>query len=430
MDVIVIGAGAAGLAAAARLALAHRVVVLEAGPRLGGRIFTHSLPALASFPLELGAELIHGSRVVTRALAAQAGLTTLPVDRLGNLRWGRPARPLAHLPEDERAMIDGLWADYDALRDAVLAADCSLEHWLRGRGWDGAALDAADVLLAQTCCARLDRLSALDLQREMHVDHSGGLEHGEARLAQGYNTLLAWLARGLDVRLGAPVHTVVRTARGVRVHSAAGVFAADACLVTASVAALQRGLIAFQPALTAHKRDAIAAMRMEPGSKLFYRFRERLWPADLTYMAGPGLAARWWTPGYGRAQAEPVITAYVTADRARALDALGGGDAEIVLGHGLRDLAALLGETPARLEDARVASHLQAWARAPWVGGAYAHVPPGAADARLALAAPEAGGLFFAGEATAHDTNPQTVHGAIESGWRAAAEISAWGAAG
>ncbi len=81
MDVIVIGAGAAGLAAAARLALAHRVVVLEAGPRLGGRIFTHSLPALASFPLELGAELIHGSRVVTRALAAQAGLTTLPVDR-------------------------------------------------------------------------------------------------------------------------------------------------------------------------------------------------------------------------------------------------------------------------------------------------------------------------------------------------------------
>ena len=71
-----------------------------------------------------------------------------------------------------------------------------------------------------------------------------------------------------------------------------------------------------------------------------------------------------------------------------------------------------------------------AWRRAAWAAdslalGGYAHLPPGAADARPALAAPEGERLFFAGEASAHETNPQTVHGAIESGRRAAAEARA-----
>ncbi|MEZ4733419.1 MAG: FAD-dependent oxidoreductase [Caldilineaceae bacterium] len=66
-----------------------------------------------------------------------------------------------------------------------------------------------------------------------------------------------------------------------------------------------------------------------------------------------------------------------------------------------------------------------AWASDPYACGGYAHIPPGAAAARLLLAQPEGGALFFAGEATAYDTNPQTVHGAIESGWRAASAIIA-----
>ena len=87
---------------------------------------------------------------------------------------------------------------------------------------------------------------------------------------------------------------------------------------------------------------------------------------------------------------------------------------------GLEELAQLLGVPD-------LASHLRAakrhaWAADPWALGGYAHVPPGAANARVELARPEENVLFFAGEATAYETNPQTVHGAIESGWRAAQE--------
>ena len=141
----------------------------------------------------------------------------------------------------------------------------------------------------------------------------------------------------------------------------------------------------------------------------------------MTYLAHTGIAARWWTPSYGR-ESEPVMIAYVTAGRARYIDALPDEDA---LALGLRELETLLGVR--NLEPYLAAARRASWALEPHTLGGYAHIPPGAADARLHLAAPLSGTLFFAGEATAHDSNPQTVHGAIGAGQRAAAEcLATW----
>jgi monoamine oxidase len=416
MHVIVLGAGASGLAAARRLHDAGVTVqVLEVRQRIGGRIWTDH--TFAPFPVEHGAEFIHGEHAVTHALVTAAGLEAIPVDRYGRLRWsdGGSARAIAALPVHRRDLIGALFRAFDRLRDmSGDAPDCSLAHYLRECGFDEEALTVADVLLAQTCCASVETLSCADLSRELRVDHAGRREY---RVREGYAALLEWYARGLDIRTGTVVRLVRHTSGGVIIETDAGIFHGDRCIVTIPVAVLQRGLPQFDPPLSARKRRAINALRIEPATKLFYRFDEPMWDANLTFMAHKGLSARWWTAAHTTRNAA-VIVAYATAARARALDAL---DDDEALAAGLEELQTLLGRRD--LTQRQRAARRVAWGADPFAYGGYAHVPPGAADARIVLAAPEGDTLFFAGEATAYESNPQTVHGAIESGWRAADEV-------
>jgi monoamine oxidase len=416
MHVIVLGAGAAGLAAARRLRDAGATVqVLEARHRIGGRIWTDE--TFAPFPVEYGAEFIHGEHAVTHALAAAASIETMPVDRYGRVRWsdGGVAHALDALPVARRDLITALFRAFDGLRDLPLdAPDRSLARYLRAGGFDDDALRVADVLLAQTCCASVETLSCADLARELRVDHAGKREY---RLRSGYASLLSWYASPLDIRFGAVARVVRHTPAGVAVETDAGVFHADCCVVTIPVAVLQQGVPQFEPPLGAQKWQAIRVLRVEAATKLLYCFDEPVWDADLTFMAHTGLAARWWPAAHTTRDAA-VIVAYATAMRARILDAL---DETAALAVGLRELQTLLGRDD--LAQRCVAARRIAWSADPCACGGYAHVPPGAAAVRRALAAPEGSTLFFAGEATVYDSNPQTVHGAIESGWRAADEV-------
>ncbi|MBW4438079.1 MAG: FAD-dependent oxidoreductase [Pleurocapsa minor GSE-CHR-MK-17-07R] len=422
--IVVIGAGAAGLLAARTLnAAGYHVTVLEATGAIGGRIRTDT--DFANFPVELGAEFIHGSNAITRTLVEESGLSVIPVNRMGNLRWGIPALPLGKLSLSERKLIVSLQRDYHALASAPLYGDMSLRDYFAGLGYDSDGLRMADVLLAQTCCASLETLSIADLQREMQVDHAGGLAYdGEARIEQGYAELLRMISRGLTIRLHSPVSDIQRHGGGLTIYAHGEAHMARACILTVPVSVLKKDTIRFDPPLSRAKRDAIHTFRTERATKLIYRFSERLWPDDATYLTGDMDAARWWAPDLGRGdQAIPVISCYVTANRARVFDLM---DDYAALRWGLVQLAELLGTSQYQLERHFVAGKRISWAHEPYARGGYAHVPPGAADARVTLAEPESGGLFFAGEATAYDTNPQTVHGAFESGIRAAREADAY----
>jgi monoamine oxidase len=414
---IIIGAGAAGLGAALRLALGGvETTLVEARERIGGRVHTHH--GFGPAPIELGAELIHGEGAVTHELARAAGVAVTPVDRYGGLRWsaGGPALPLAELPAATRELIAALRAAYARLPAADLDPDRSLAAVLGGQGFGPEAIATADVLLAQTCCASVETLSAADLARELRVDRAGPLEF---RPVGGYGPLLDWMAGGLRIVLGAPAEQVRHGPAGVRVVAGGRTYAADTCIVTVPAPLLAAGAIRFDPPLSPAKREAAAAFRTEPATKIFFRFRRQLWDPGLAFMAHTGLFSRWWTPAF-HVPGAPLLCCYVTAERARAADGL--GDAELRRA-ALDELAGLLGEPAVRAECEAVLR--SAWAADPLARGGYAHLPPGAADARPALAAPEGERLFFAGEATAHDTNPQTVHGAIESGYRAADELLA-----
>ncbi|MBL8116168.1 MAG: FAD-dependent oxidoreductase [Anaerolineae bacterium] len=419
-DTLVIGAGAAGLAAARKLHdSGQRILILEARDRIGGRIWTDD--KFTDFPIELGAEFIHGENAATIDLVHAAGLTTIPVDRYGKLRWAPvslPAVPLAELPAELRATITGLFMHYRALPQHDPLPDISLAQYLRGKGWDEEALKIADVLLAQTCCATLEDLSCADLIREMRADHAG---KEEFRIREGYGALLKWYSRDLPIQLNTLVRDIHWDENSVTVITANETLRARRCIITVPVSILARGTIRFIPDLPEDKHDAIHAFRTEPATKLIYRFREPFWDAETTFICHNGLATRWWTPGYGRDGAA-VIGCFVTADKARILDEQ---DENRALTWGLTELNWLLDARDTDLRKASIGARRVSWAFDAYARGGYAHLPPGKASARPILARPEGGVLFFAGEATAHDSNPQTVHGALESGWRAAAECGA-----
>jgi monoamine oxidase len=414
---LIIGAGAAGLAAAHALQAAGKnILVLEARERIGGRI--HTDYNLADFPLELGAEFIHGDHAPTYDLLRRANMGVIPVERKKKLWWALPnqaAFPLGvHSPELQ-ALVERIWSDAAGLSHARLDTDMSLADYLRKKGYKADQLAVADVLLAQTCCATLDGLSCYDLIREAQVDRAG---EGEARIAVGYSSLLKWYSQAIPIQLNSAVVEIQWGRGGVSVITQDHrVYHAKNCIVTLPVSLLQQRMIHFEPVLPRQKQWAIDAFHFAAATKLIYRFRQRFWDADLTYLCHPGTAARWWTPSYGRQGA--VIAAYLTDRRAWRVDQLPEAQA---LGLGLLELSKLLAVPMEALDRACTLAKRVAWAADPWTRGGYASLSPHKSEARPLLAQPEGNLLFFAGEATAYHSNPQTVHGALESGWRAAQE--------
>ena len=267
-DTLIIGAGAAGLAAGRKLHdVGQSILILEARERIGGRIWT--VDDFADFPIEQGAELIHGEGAVTHHLIQVAGFHTLSAPRKAFLQWGAPtgSKRIADLPAVLRTTIEALLAAYGALPQRLAPGlDLSLADYLRSQGFAADAISMADVLLAQTCCASLETLSCADLVREMQVDHAG---LAEFRPQEGYGALLAHYSAGLPLQLSCPVQTIRWNAQGVTVVTAQAAFTARHCLLTVPVSLLQAGSITFDPPLDSAKQQAIAAFRMEPATKLF-----------------------------------------------------------------------------------------------------------------------------------------------------------------
>jgi monoamine oxidase len=407
-DTIIIGAGAAGLAAGRMLHDAgKKVFILEAQDRVGGRI--HSDYFFGDVLIELGAEFIHGENAATHRLLQDYGLATTDAPRYRGMwwAWDKEAQARGNLPEAVQNVLAELDKAYAAIPETE--TDISLAEYFRQMGFDSEAIAYADVYFAQTCCASIESLSIADLAREMRNDTSG---KEEFRVKGGYSAFLAKYSEGLTIRLNEPVK-IIEQREIVLVQIGGGYYEAKTALMSVSLSVLQRGQIQFLPRLSPEKQAAIQAMKMQAATKLIYHFDKPYWDERVIYLLHRGKTPRWWTNGN-------LISCFATAEAAEHLDSLSEKEA---LAIGLEELSGMLNQ-PDLAEHCLKAKRIS-WAHEQFVGGGYAHVPAGAAEARLELAKPE-GRLFFAGEATAYHSNPQTVHGALESGWRAAREMLAF----
>jgi monoamine oxidase len=408
-DVVVIGAGIAGLAAAQSLIHAgYRVRVLEARDRIGGRIWTDDSPV--DGPIERGAEFIHGDSVAVWQYVQLLGLHAEKAPLWDGRRiWHHEALHRASVLEQSTdiARLNTI----DAQIIAYQGPDISFADWLAASGYTGIARHLADIRYAHASATTPERGSVHAMQSEFAAQLVEGGD--DYHIRNGYARIVEWFATGLDIHRQHPVTRIEQHPDSVTVHCQNGAeFIARNVIVTIPLALLQRECIAFEPALSPAKRTAIHALEMGSACKVLMRFRTPFWEPQTTFITLPDPAPVWWTIDPAR----PVLVGFFTGARADALRASPSPEATC--------RAALRTVYGAVVDEELVSWELVDWSADPWSMGGYSSVPVGALSARAAVACAE-GRIYFAGEATALDGHPASVHGALVSGQRAAAEIRA-----
>jgi monoamine oxidase len=418
-DVVVIGAGAAGLAAARDLAAAgNRVCVLEARERIGGRVDTHRVAGIA-LPIELGAEFIHGEAEATLAAVEAAPLIALQLP--DNHFWSRNGR---------WTKIDDFWTRINRVRAKIpnRKRDLSFAQFMRTRREiDPRLRELACSFVEGYHAAHADRISALSL-RTSDEEQEGS--NAQFRIISGYDRVMQWLLAGMppdrgELRLNSVV-TRVRWKRGdvtieTAIETARETIRARAAVITIPIGVWKApreaaGAIAFDPPLP-EKERAIAKIETGHVVKIAFRFRERFWDPNVNFLhTEDRFMPTWWTFAPVRAS---ILTGWAGG---HAADALLAESEEARIARALDSMAAAFSVKRRKIESLLVATYAHDWQSDPFSRCAYSYAGVGGAAAHKLLAKPVAQTLFFAGEATSGDETG-TVAGAIESGRRAAREV-------
>jgi len=424
-DVIVVGAGAAGLAAARALAESSaRVIVLEARDRTRGRVLSQPLGSL-DVPVELGAEFIHGDAPETSAYLREAGLAKVEtVDE----SWACDANATLAKTDDDFTSVDLFERARSLERDE--SVDAFLQRFER---------DSELRVEARRARAFVEGFEAADTKRAsvraIADELASGTDATSSRPVGSYAPLFAHLEQrcaiaGVDLRVDTRVERIAWERGRVTVETrdsdgTRATLVGRCAIVTVPVGVLREksGGISFAPPLPNVKQAALHGIEMGHAVRVALAFRTPFWERvsegryrDAAFFrCESGAFNAFWTqaPLGGRS-----IVAWAGGPRATSLDRL-SEDERVALA--LDSFGDLFSERDlARSEFEAGVTH--DWSRDPFAHGAYSYVVTGAEDARAQLGAPLEDTLFFAGEATATDGQCGTVSGAFGTGLRAARE--------
>lgn len=429
-SIIVVGAGIAGLAAARHLAEAgRRILLLEAGTRVGGRIFTLHRDGEV---VELGAEFVHGRPPELWALLDEAGLETYELDGPTlEFEDGRLApsvevteftpvlQGLEDLPGPDRTFAEYL--DQQALDPAARAAAIG---YVEG-------FNAADhrVISAQSLGAQQKAEDQIEGDRLF-------------RVREGYAALPEYIARKLRaaggaIKLGTHVKRITWSDAQVQVVADCNgkqvTFDGAKAVIALPLGVLQSEAVEFAP-VPEPVRQA-QRLRMGQVRRFTLIFHEKFWtahrdgtvaenavsePGEFSFLFSfSSMPPVWWTP---LPRPSCTLTGWVGGPRSKALSGLN----EEQLGRlACEALAIIFGLSAARLRSLLRSCHSHDWQHDELFLGAYSYVPAGALDASANMTIPAANTLFFAGEHTDTTGHWGTVHAALRSGLRAAQQVLA-----
>ena len=399
-DVVIVGAGAAGIAAARRIAASGRkFVLIEATNHIGGRCITDT--RTFGVPYDRGAHWIHAPdfNPVTK-LAAHRGLEVYPAPASQKVRIGRRYAREGELEDFLALQVRTDRGIAEAARKGDIACAAALPNDL------GDWRPAIEFVLGPFGCGK-------DLTQVSAVDFAKSIERNtDAFCRQGFGTLIASFADGIPVKLSTPA-TAVDTRREVTVETPSGTISARTAIITVPTSVIAAGAIKFTPELPKRQLDAFAQLSLgsydhialelvgnplgfETDDLVFEKSANAHTAAILANVSGTQLCLIEVAGSFGRelsAQSEAAMVDFA----AEWLAGLYGAD----------------------LKKAIKRSHATRWNSEPWARGAFSAAAPGGQGARRTLMEPLQNAVWFAGEA-AHETLWGTVGGAWESGERAA----------
>jgi len=440
-EVVVIGAGLAGLACAQALCQAGlRVRILEARSRIGGCVWTLH-PSLINAPVELGAEFIHG---LPRELWQIVERAELQTHELTGNRW--------RLEQARLAPASGSWGLIDNIFSRIdeSAPDQSFREFLEHACSDlprHTRIEAAAYVESFHACDA-SRISSHALARWHRSDQELQGQRG-FRLPKGCEGLVRALVAAskpdlLTVRLNTVVTEIAWKPGTVEVTAQSpeqpqhDSIRADAAVITLPLGVLQAppgtgGAVCFRPELT-EKADALKQLEMGSAIRLVLCFRHCFWTdpklvptpmPDMSFLSAPEeLFPTWWSSVSAKTA---MLTGWSGGARSEQLS--GRGNATIVE-RGLEVLRHVFGVPLESLRNLLQESFVHDWQSDPYCRGAYSYPLAGSKEAARKLGAPVGDVLFFAGEATDGSGNNGTLHGAIASGQRAATELLSCGGLG
>jgi monoamine oxidase len=423
-EVLVIGAGVAGLHAGRLLAEAgKRVAIVEARDRIGGRIWTQPIaPGDSQFPIavELGAEFVHGLPPETWALIKQAALSTFEID--GSVLRFDGTRLMA-ATEQQGPAENALQEMSQWLQKQPSGSDLSFAEYLEVQALDPLTARAAGNRVESFNAADQQRISVASLVKQQAAEDAIGADR-LFRLEAGYAALPNFLAEkfiaaGGTLILEAPVKKIVwkRSAVSAETTRAGGDFHfhSNRAVITVPLGVLQARSIEFVP----RPADVLLnADRLKMGAALHLTlvFKQKFWDPNLSFLFAPTESpATWWTPMPHEA---PLLTAWAGGPKAELLLKLitADGDASALRDRGLATLAKIFALPLSDIRDVLSSWHMHNWQSDAYALGAYSYVPVGALDAPGNMRIPVEDTLYFAGEHTDVAGHWGTVHAALAAG--------------
>lgn len=434
-DVIVIGAGAAGLACARELIdKGLRVVILEGRDRIGGRVHTVRDPDL-NFPIELGAEFIHGAPEPVLDRMAAAGATLYDVTDRHHVLNGTKL-------EENNDFWERLQDVTNLLgKKMPQSKDRTVREFLEGHrsAIRGETKALAEAFIEGFHAADLDKMGELGLKHSEQTDEENLGDAALFRPTEGWSQVLSNFLMGRAasdplVRLNTIVKRVEWNESGATIHAQrrslsheTQILRARYVVVTAPLSILKApraslASIEFDP-MPEDLAEAFESLHMGHAFRLVMRFRSRFWEKktkdSLAFLhAGPGLDfPTWWTSLPIRA---PILTAWQGGPKAQKLGLLSGAER---ISAAISTLSKLLNMPESELQEELISWHEHNWSTDPFALGAYSYIGVEGIQKSKILSKPFESTLYFAGEATNEGHARGTVDGAIETGLRSAKQI-------
>lgn len=416
-DVIVVGAGIAGLAAARRLKGAgYRVLVLEGRDRIGGRIWTNRS---LKFPLDLGASWIHGSEgnpITT--LSEDFNVKTVTTSNESGITYTSQRKVLTSETENKinnrlKTVLETLRQDRQSQPDTSLQA--RIDQVLSRQKLSEQEL----IELNYAITSQIENSYAADTSdlSFLNWDAADRFPGEELVFLGGYDQIIEKIAQDLEIQRQQIVQKIEYGESGVKITTNQAIFQANQAVITLPLGVLKQGSVEFFPKLPSDKLAAIQKLGMGVLNKVYLQFHKVFWDADYDTVGYISKDSNWtdWL-NLAKVINQPVLLAFNSGKYARDLEQLSDRQ---VLSEAMEVLRAMYGKSTSE----PVAALISRWSSDPFARGSYSFIPPNASlEDYATLAEPVSDRLFFAGEATS-ETHPSTVHGAFMSGEREADRI-------